>query len=267
MSERAAGDNPLLAWTRPSSDWEAVPDAVVEIAKQRILAALSDDGPQPASQRLVHYYDVEQDAVGASFTELYPNEWHAISAVDLHAASLMGAKLGPRETRRLLSGPERTWVVEALRRLPDRELNFAGPSDLESMEEFHSALEHALENPEVRRADRSLTASAIAARKRPDLFPVRDAVVRTYLAIPEQQDVRSDWQLLRRLLHDDDVAAKLLQLPDVLAPASAGRSVILEHSALRLLDSALRTYVAAVAKLRPHSPLARHPWPTGRSET
>lgn len=223
--------------------WPAVPDDVLQLVTQRALAALHDDGTWPVAQRLADYYDAEGDAVGASLTELAPNEWCDVTAADLHATSLMGDTIGARATRRLLSsGPQRTWVVEALRRLPDQELLLADPATLAAMEDFHSAVEHALSDTDTRRSHRSIAASGLAARKRPELFPVRDRIVCEYLGILALKDVRSDWLVFRALLQDDRIRRALLELPDAVARASGERTVILESSDLRLLHAALWTH-------------------------
>lgn len=234
--------NATATYLHSPTHWPTVPDDVLQRVILRALAALHDDGTWPVAQRLADHYDTDGDSVGASFTDLAPNAWCDITAADLHATSLMGDTIGARATRRLLSGPERTWVVEALRRLPDQELFLADPATLEAMDDFHSGVEHALSNADARRSPRSMAASSLAARKRPELFPVRDRIVCEYLGILEPKDVRSDWLVFRAILQDDRIRRVLLELPEAVASASGGRTVILESSDLRLLHAALWTH-------------------------
>src|SRR5690625_4828425 len=91
------------ATTLIPANWPTVPDDVIEAAKRAALASLGDG----AARRLVDYYDVEGNYVGASFTELAPNEWDDITATDLHATSLMNVKIDARSTRRLTGGADR----------------------------------------------------------------------------------------------------------------------------------------------------------------
>lgn len=223
--------------------WPTVPGHVLRLATQRALVALANDGLRPVGQRLATYYDIDGDDVGASFTELVPNDWHDVTAADLHAVTLLSGKIGARATRRLLVGPERTWVVEALRRLPDRDLFLADPATLDAMLDFHCALMHALSDADIGQSTRRVAASTLAARKRPDLFPILDPVVCGHLGLLQFQDARCGWQVFRSVLQDDNVQRALRAVPDASANAEASRTIVLEPSELRLLDAAVRTYV------------------------
>lgn len=231
-------------------EWPTVPDHALHLATERALIALGNEGSRPVSQRLADYYDIEADYVGTSLTELAPNEWHDLTAADLHAMSLTDVKVGPRATRRMLSGPERTWVIEALRRLPDRDLLLADCATLEAMYDFYGAVTHALSDPNARTSDRSVTASKLAARKRPDLFPALGRVVCEHLRIFHLNDVRCEWQVFRALMQDDRIQRALQEIPDAVTGASAGRTLVLDTSDLRLLDAALWTYARGGAPER-----------------
>jgi len=226
------------ATTLIPTGWPAVSDDVIETAKRAALTALGEG----AVRRLVDYYDVEGNYVGATFTELAPNEWNDITATDLHATSLMNVKIDARSTRRLTGGADRQWAVAELRKLPDRELLVADAATLEAMYDFYLAVKNALASPFDGRSNSWVTASKLCARKRPDLFPVRDRVVCSYLGLLKLADVRLDWQVFRALIQDAAIQQQLVALPDALREAAGERTVVIEHSDLRLLDAALWTY-------------------------
>lgn len=222
--------------------WRTVSDDTLAYAKQQALAALTNTGQRPARDRLIDYYDVAGDYVGASFSELTPNDWQDITAADLHATRLMNVKIGPRATRRLLSGPERQWALAELRRLPDTSLALADPATLEAMYNFYSAAKHALSDPGGARPNPWVTTSKLCARKRPELFPVRDSVVCDHLGIRGLKDVRRDWQVFRSLVQDDDIQRALNDVLHSVREDTDNRVVVLESSDLRILDAALWTY-------------------------
>lgn len=238
-------------WVQVPDGWPPVSDDTLAHAKQQALAALADTGNRPVRDRLIDYYDLTGNYVGASFTELVPNEWSDITAADLHATSLMNVKIGPRATRRLLSGPERQWALASLRRLPDTSLALADPRALEAMYDFYSAAKHAVSNPDGVNPNPWVTASKFCARKRPELFPVRDRVVCDYLGIRGLKDVRADWQVFRALVQDGDIQRALNNLLHSVHQAADGRTVVLEGSDLRILDAALWTYAVKPAAQLP----------------
>lgn len=231
-------------WAMAPAGWPTVSDDVIAHARQQTLAALADTGERPATDRLITYYDPAGDYVGASFSELIPNPWRDVTAEDLHATSLMNVKFGPRATRRLLSGPERQWVVSSLRRLPDTTLALADPATLEAMYDFYMAVKHAVSDPDSRDPNPWVTASKLCARKRPELFPVRDRVVCAYLEILNLSDVRADWQVFRSLVQDADIQRALNDLLHTVRERTATGDplVVLESSDLRILDAALWMY-------------------------
>lgn len=229
-------------WQQVPAGWLTVPHEMIVAAKDRVLRALATGGTRPVGERLARYYDTAGNDVGASFTELGPIERNDITAVDLHATTMISGRIGPAATRRLLSHPDRLSAVSELARLPDCELLVASPATLEAMELCYAAVKRALCHPHVRDPDPWVTASNLCARKRPDLFPVRDPVVSTYLGIGDLEDVRRDWQVFRALVQDADVDRAIDAAVAAARDAAGERDVVLEPGRLRLLDAALRSY-------------------------
>lgn len=242
--------NSTPGWAQVPTDWPTVSNHVLNHAKQQALAALASTGLRPARDRLIDYYDIDGNYVGASFSELMPNDWHDITAADLHATRLMNVKIGPRATRRMLSGPERQWALAELRRLPDASLLLADSATLEAMYNFYVAVKHGLSNPNVANPNPWVTASKFCARKRPDLFPVRDRVICEHLGIRGLKDVRADWQVFRTLIQDSDIQRAIHDVLRSVREHTDNQIVVLESSDLRILDAALWTYA-----ITPDSPL------------
>ena len=86
-----------------------------------------------------------------------------------------------------------------------------------------------------------VTASKICARKRPDLFPIRDKRVLTFLGTWDVRDYGIDWQVFRYLVEDDELMAKLRDVVDRAAKVE-GVSIGDPNGMLRHLDVALWTY-------------------------
>lgn len=88
---------------------------------------------------------------------------------------------------------------------------------------------------ELLRGNKWVTASKLAARKRPALIPVRDRVIVKHLEL-DNRDFREDWRVMRYLLRDNDV---LEALAEVRSLAARQQPVVADLPDLRLLDSAL----------------------------
>ncbi|WP_255632945.1 DUF6308 family protein [Actinotalea sp. Marseille-Q4924] len=124
----------------------------------------------------------------------------------------------------------------------------AGPTDFLAMERLYLAVRDALSEPGVKSRNQWVTASKLCARKRYDLFPVRDSVVCTYLGlIPSKGKGRGnyqiDYQVYRALIGNREVIERIDDLVDRLRDGVPGREVRLDGGRLRLLDAALWTWV------------------------
>ena len=236
-------DQPI--WTRIPEGWTAAPEALLGHAKVRALATLSAEGYVPAVDRLMGYYeyDSDSDRAGVSFADLPPTSPADITVADLHATGLILAEsLGPRATRRLLNdGPDRTEVLDSLRALPDTELLVAGPDTLRSMETFHLAVQTKVSSPRGTSHESWETASKLCARKRPQLFPVRDRTVCAYLGLTPSGGQRIDWQVFRYLIGESEIIRAIGELLD--AVRYRNKRVWTDSSRLRILDVAIWTYM------------------------
>ncbi|WP_222126301.1 DUF6308 family protein, partial [Rothia kristinae] len=165
-----------------------------------------------------------------------------ITPADLHAISLMSVTIEPRSTRRLLSGPERKEVLHELKQLPDVDLLVADDAALEAMYRLHLVVKRVLGDPNAKSSNRWVSASKLCARKRRDLFPVRDREVCTLLGLLRLADARVDWVVFQALIQDTGVQRAIAALPKAAQKAARGRELVLDSSHLRLLDAALWTY-------------------------
>lgn len=238
-------------WQQIPDGWPAASADLIEEATQKALQALSDDTDRPATERLAQYYDRAGTFVGASFVELQPNHPNDITATDLHALTLMKVEVLAGATRRLLDGTaHRPAILQALADVEHKDLLVAGPDDLLAMEKLYLAVRDVLSEPGAKSRNQWVTASKLCARKRYELFPVRDNVVCTYLGlIPSAKGQKGrgnyqiDYQVYRALIGNHRVIDQVDHLVDRLRGGVPGREVRLDTGRLRLLDAALWTWV------------------------
>lgn len=214
-----------------------------EAAKNAITivnGVLSDLGT-PA--RLAQYYDRETGYAGSTFVGLGENHPTAITAEDLLAVTTLSVSIGCRPIRRFLEDDEvKRDVANGMRELPVGPLGEMDDDGKQAMSEFYELVKRTLATPGVPDSDRWVTASKIAARKRPDLFPVRDNVVRNGLNIMRFGDYRVDWPIFQRIITDEGVIRQLKSLPAQIKDCANERSVDLDgEPLLRLLDAAMWT--------------------------
>lgn len=133
-------------------------------------------------------------------------------------------------------------VTHKLRAIPDTELLVADPSALIAMDDFYVAVKAAVVDPGAKQSDPWVTASKICARKRPDLFPVRDKQVRDYLGLTRFGDYQFDWLVYRHLLGCKEVIDALDAAAAATRERGSDSELRVEKSTLCLLDAALWTY-------------------------
>lgn len=228
-------------WTQIPDGWKPLDATLLEHARDRALQALSLDGPRPAHHRLRTFYDTDSDYAGATFAQLQPLEPADLTATDLHATTLLSVRIGPGATRRLLhDGPTRTEILGHLRALPDTQLHVADTHALLAMQDLYRAIKTALSAATTRTPDAWVTASKLCARKRPDLYPVRDTRIRDHLGIPANNNgYATPWLLFRTLIQDHNIITATDTAAD--AATDGHPRVHLDTSRLRLLDAALWT--------------------------
>lgn len=209
----------------------------IDFAKKQCLMVLNDD---LTPERVRKYYDVDSNYAGATFTGLEPNVLGEITAADLLAVTTLSVGIPVLAVRRLLEDQTvQNEVRDALQSLPDCSLENTDEQDFVSMGNFYDLVKSLLVKADTRSSNPWVTASKIAARKRPNLFPVRDNVVCKMLGINRLGDRAKDWVIFRELMRDDEVRSAL---SDAVAKAKAisdERVVNFDSEPLRQLDVAL----------------------------
>jgi len=189
------------------AEWPAPTDEILERAVEVTLAALTAAG-KPDKNGTVpfsRYYDVDGNCAGATFATLEPSAPHDITAADLHAVRLLSVELGASATRRLLNpGEPRDAVIVALEAVPtDVHLADATADALSAMATFYEATRSAMRDPRTKISNAWVAPTKLTARKRPNLIPVRDNLVRRHLGLEKARDYRIDWQVMRHLANDE----------------------------------------------------------------
>ena len=223
-------------FTSVPAGWKPA-DHLFEFALQRALAALD---AQTAFDNLVRYYRLDFNYAGNSFLAIGNNDPYALTEGDLLAITLLNVEAPPVAVRRFLE-PSRTrgWLHRLLsdEHLPiDADLAVADARQLEDMSAFYQAVRASLSPDHVKNPNAWVTASKLCARKRPDLFPVRDRIVCRYLGLPANYQI--DWQVFRHLIQNSEVRRLLDSLVDS-ASREAGVDVGHPNRRLRHLDVAL----------------------------
>jgi len=166
-----------------------------------------------------------------------------ITVSDLLAATLLSVRIGARATRRILQkGATRDDLLQKLMDVPDAQLDLAGIPELMAMAALYEAVKQALSADTVKNPNAWVTASKLCARKRPDLFPVRDREVCDHLGLADVKNYQVDWQVYRSLVRDPDINAAIDTMMMSVEAAAGGRPLQVDHSHLRLLDAAIWTY-------------------------
>lgn len=217
-----------------------VPRTVLDHAVELSLAVLED--PE-TPQRLSRYYDPSGDYVGHSFAALEPCDPTRLTAADLMATSMLSVSFPASAVRRLLDDAgNQQKISNALQALPQVPLEAATPTDFEAMGAFYQTVKPLLSDASSQTSNRWVTASKLVARKRPDLFPVRDRVVCGYLKILGLRDYSKDWLVFRHLMRNQPVQDQLAALPARITTTASASRVLSDTEPLRILDAALWMY-------------------------
>ena len=188
---------PPATWSAPWQPAQPTPRSVTtrEVVERELARPDVVD-------RLAAYYAHDSEACGTNFldgTEAFPVA--AVTAGDLFAVTTLGLIVPQRVARTLLRDTA-AYEDIASRLAPDRlpvdvPLVEATSEIIEAMCALHDAVLTATEG------DVAL-ASAVCARKRPELFPVLDDRARDALRLPDGS-VQSCWRVLRSVLRDDSI--------------------------------------------------------------
>lgn len=236
------------AMTLPQG-WDPVeePMYVTALAQTEKAFTAGTPGVKHAVEHLVDYYDPAGRYSGATFLEVDSHDDFAVTAADLWAVSTLSMNV-PADAGRALMDPGalRTIVNGTLRHLPPTlTLSDAEPRHLSLMWDLYTAIRTMLPALGERATNQWVLSSKLCARKRPLLFPVRDARVCSYLADGSSLGSRTgqlgafqrDIQVLRYLSTHDAVRGWV---------GEARRRVLEQHPAwsvdwadLRVLDVVL----------------------------
>lgn len=220
------------------------------------MRALADSGNSRVSGRLEAYYKLRGNYAGSTFTHL--QDAHPSSAdptrmtvADLHAVSLLSVRVPPAATRALIEDVDGhasavNAALAGLHQLGVRNLRDADADVLSAMDTVATALMAACARPGTKSTSTPwVLVAKLAARKAPNLFPVRDNVVCTALGLlgpgKGRGSWRTDWQVYRALVRDDEVRAGIEAAQDgvnALDRATHGH----EQDELRVLDAAMWTH-------------------------
>ncbi len=173
-------------------------------ATRAVIARMLDD--VDLVDRLADYYAMDGPACGINFLDgTETRDESSITGADLFAVTSLGLDVSPRIGRRLLG--DTAEYVPIARLLAEPQLAVGGtldaatPDTLHVMRELHDAVLATTEGD-------ALLASAICARKRPELFPVLDPLVLRRLQLSDES-VLACWRTLRATLAGPDLCARL----------------------------------------------------------
>lgn len=221
-------------------EFQEIDPEVLNRATEKALEALDSER---TPRLLVEFYDTATNFAGSTFAMLQPRDAGAVTATDLLALRTLSIKLGAYEIRQFLDGgPNERKISQLLGELPSAELQNTNAADFSPMAAFYDEVKRLLAGAGTKNSNRWVAASKLTARKRPDLFPVRDRVVCGYLGILKQTDRARDWYVFRHLMRNSDITSRLSELPARIAAAANGRDVRLDEEPLRLLDAVLWRY-------------------------
>lgn len=204
------------------------------VNRRAVAAAIAAVEDARASLWLREYYTTDSDYAGATFLQLGQNDPGVVGPDDLFATTMLNVKIGAPAARRFqdseLAVSTLLGKIEATARIEDDEASGLA----EHMADLHDAFKRILggkpdSNPWV-------TASKLCARKRPNLFPVRDKVVIGYLGLGDGYG--QQWPAFAAIMREPQVTSVLKRLVSA-ADAQQGVDVGDANHLLRHLDVVL----------------------------
>jgi hypothetical protein len=212
LGEAPTGGRMTQELTARPADWPKA-TAYLDRALERTVAALEATA---AISNLQRYYSTAGHFAGALFLEVGPSDPYSFTVGDLLALTLLDVAapvaavrriLQPGECRDRLNGRIAESTLPAL-----SDLRGADATTFAAMEETYLDVKSAVSKAGSSATNAWVTASKLCARKRPDLFPVRDRVVCEYLGILKAGGYQIDWQVFRHLMKSTEVTDRLVRL-------------------------------------------------------
>lgn len=228
--------------------WPPLQADVLSVGTDRARAAIFDE--VDALGRLTTYYARRGSYSGTSFLDIKPNPDNDIVAADLYAVSRLSMTIRNDQGRYLLDeGLPRATALGLLEAIPkDATIADLNEPLLAAMWNLYDHFRCLLATKN-RGSNHWVFAAKLSARKRPNLFPVRDAKICEYLAglrQPKQKAHRigqfgNDIQMFAHLMTDSDLTNQLTHLQTL----CAGQSIAVDESLLRFFDVLLWTKAIA----------------------
>ncbi len=185
----------------PNRGWDPNEDA----NKRAVSQARAAVGHPDAGEWLQQYYRTNGDYAGATFLELGDNRPNSIGAMDLFAATTLNVSISAAAIRRVEAASSE--ISKLLEQLPidARIEDPTTPERGETMAELQDLLKRTLGGKET--SNPWVTAAKVTARKRPNLFPVRDRVVIAYLGLGN--GYREHWPAFAAIMRDEALVQQL----------------------------------------------------------
>jgi len=182
-----------------------------------------------AAEHLARYYATDSNYAGTTFTDLRPNEPDLITSADLLAVTTLSVEVGPHAIRTFdRSSDEISEKLSALS--TELRLETVDPdATADTMASLYELVKRSLRRAGAETSNAWVTASKICARKRPNLFPVRDNVVLDLLGLPKTYPI--DWPAFQELVADQPL---MRTLDDQVADAAGHEGVDVGDPSLRL---------------------------------
>lgn len=221
------------------NQFPVLPEGALTAAKEQTLAALRD--PE-SPKRVLQYFDPQTNCAGATFAGLEPHDQSAITATDLLAVTTLAIDIRVLAIRRFLEDDNLMSSIEAtLKALPKHALEETTEADFAAMAVFYDLVKASLARAGSRSSNSWVTSSKTTARKRPDLFPVRDNDVCKFLRIDRLGDRAKDWVVFRELMRDEAIRSELDGVIAKVNELNVESRSVLDKEPLRLLDVVLWT--------------------------
>lgn len=223
-----------------ATKFPTVDQTIIKRALDRALTAITD---RNTPQRLAEFYNPHNNYAGATFAGLSPNVPDEFTATDLLATRTLNVPIPVVAIRRFLEFEEaKVALTQKLSALPPHSLRVTEPEDFVPMASLYECVKQLLAPGGSTSSNRWVTASKLVARKRPDLFPVRDNDVCSYLGIRGLKDCTKDWYVFRTIMKDQRIIEEIQSLPEKVRDQAGGAELKLDVEPLRILDAAVWRY-------------------------